>query len=226
MFLTGRREIHKPPAEYQRRLTLAGGLNRHNEPNFRIVWGWSRMDWIYSLRTHSYHLAPRYIVRPNRWYIEQWLPPERYGTPESWARAQTEKEDNYARSFELCGPYPRRGDYEMLLMLELPHANGCKQVSTDEYFGCLSCGGARFLQLSDFVIDNVVRLVERSRDVSERVRYNETLSQADREARTWEEDADDIIRDAQPVYELRPHVFLGHNNSLKEKFSKELINAS
>lgn len=206
MILTGSREIHTPPREYQQRLTKAGGLNRHGEPNFRIVWGWSRKDWLYSLKTHSYHLAPRYIVKPNRWYIEQWFPSEHYGTPSTWASVQSDKEENYAKSFSLCGPYPARGDYEMLLMLELPHAVGCKQLTTDEYFGCLSCGGARFLQLSDFVIDHIVWLVERSRGLSARTRYNAVLEDAERQDAAWEADADDIIRDAQPAFDLTPHV--------------------
>src|ERR1019366_7496654 len=40
------RETHDTPAEVARELALAGGLNRFGEPNYRAVWGWSRLDWI------------------------------------------------------------------------------------------------------------------------------------------------------------------------------------
>ena len=32
--------------EAARALALAGGRNRFGEPNYRAVWGWSRLDWI------------------------------------------------------------------------------------------------------------------------------------------------------------------------------------
>src|SRR5690242_15144526 len=40
------RETHEAPLSLQLRLAHAGGLNRFGEPNFRAVWGWSRLTWI------------------------------------------------------------------------------------------------------------------------------------------------------------------------------------
>ena len=40
------RESHRAPASVQRRLRLAGGINRYGEPNYRAVWGWDRLGWI------------------------------------------------------------------------------------------------------------------------------------------------------------------------------------
>ncbi len=40
------RRTHDAPADVARELALAGGCNRFGEPNYRAVWGWSRLDWI------------------------------------------------------------------------------------------------------------------------------------------------------------------------------------
>src|SRR3989442_13782429 len=40
------RETHETPESVRRRLRLAGGINRYGEPNYRAVWGWSRLTWI------------------------------------------------------------------------------------------------------------------------------------------------------------------------------------
>ena len=40
------REAKEAPADIQERIARAGGSNRFGEPNFRVVWGWSRLSWI------------------------------------------------------------------------------------------------------------------------------------------------------------------------------------
>src|ERR1700676_2954059 len=40
------RETHRAPASVARRLEIAGGVNRFGRPNYRAVWGWSRLGWI------------------------------------------------------------------------------------------------------------------------------------------------------------------------------------
>lgn len=40
------RETHEAPASAQQRLARAGGTNHYGEPNFRVVWGGSRLTWI------------------------------------------------------------------------------------------------------------------------------------------------------------------------------------
>src|ERR1700686_234547 len=37
------RETHRAPASVARRLEIAGGVNRFGRPNYRAVWGWSRL---------------------------------------------------------------------------------------------------------------------------------------------------------------------------------------
>ena len=40
------RETHEAPAAICERIARAGGTNRFGEPNFRVVWGGSRLAWI------------------------------------------------------------------------------------------------------------------------------------------------------------------------------------
>ena len=89
------REQHIAPGWVTRQLTLAGGLNRYGEPNYRIVWGWSRLGWVGGLwndfTTEGCLLrsvvelrhVPLYLPF-DRWHLERWCPPELYGSEYSW----------------------------------------------------------------------------------------------------------------------------------------------
>ena len=111
------RETHDAPADVARELVLAGGLNRFGEPNYRAVWGWSRLDWIggkWEDRDASGALVrevvelrrePKYTPH-NRWHIERWMPPESYGSPEQW-RAETIEIEN-GRSIPGAGAVSHR----------------------------------------------------------------------------------------------------------------------
>jgi hypothetical protein len=211
MITVGLREQHEFPKEYQQRLTQAGGLNRFGDPLFRGVWGWSRLDWLYSAKTRTYSLAPKYITRASRWYIEQWLPPEKYGTPATWYNLQTDKIDGL--SYDLLGPYPTRGDHECLLMLETPHREGCDSVAIDQYDGCLSCRGGRFIEPTSFIVDQITRLVERSRNRSERDRMNDTKDLMENWSKDFDNEADDRIKDSQSSFNSQTVFMSGPSKS-------------
>src|SRR5258708_38492345 len=86
------RETHEAPASIQERVARAGGLNRLGEPNFRVVWGGSRLAWIGGRwtdrdadgsgirETIELRRVPKYIPH-DRWHIERWTPPELYRSP-------------------------------------------------------------------------------------------------------------------------------------------------
>ena len=40
------RETHEPSESVAQRLAACGGRNRFGEPNYRAVWGWSRLGWV------------------------------------------------------------------------------------------------------------------------------------------------------------------------------------
>ena len=162
------RETHQAPAGVARELLLAGGGNRFGEPNYRAVWGWSRLDWIGGkwedrdaggalLReVVELRLEPKYTPH-NRWHIERWLPPESYGSPEQWHTETNEIENG--RSIAALGPYPSRGDYEHCFTVEGPHGE--------------------FVQLTPAVARHIAGAIEASRGVA-RSKSREALDERTR----------------------------------------------
>jgi len=76
-------------------------------------------------------LAPKYKEAGlDRWFLEMWNPPEMYGTPETWiADFSTMVPDHEGMAVRGCdlpggtvieqlGPYPDRGDYEIVMTFE------------------------------------------------------------------------------------------------------------
>jgi len=115
-----------------------GGNNRFGGPNLRVMWSNSRLGWIggkHEDRDESGNLIrevltirrmPKYPVK-NRWIVEQWKPPEFYGSPESWFRKTTEFDEG---NIPQLGPYPYRGDYQLVSTLETA-AGEFEQLSID-----------------------------------------------------------------------------------------------
>ena len=179
------RETHETPAHVCDRIARAGGRNRFGEPNFRVVWGGSRLAWIGGRwtdrdahgnvirETIEMRQEPKYIPI-NRWHIERWMPPESYGPPEEWL-ARTVEVENGIRVPAL-GPYPSRGDYEHCFALE--SANG------------------EFIPLSPAACDWVVRAVEWARRQERRSSGSAIASREERRERDWDRAADDALDEA------------------------------
>jgi hypothetical protein len=98
------------PPEFQAEVTERFGVNRFDEPNFRIVWGQTEMTTVAGL--HGYEERLLCSGAPC-WNILRWIAPEVYGTPESWYAA------NYDELTKLCllGLYPEKGRYEVAVPL-------------------------------------------------------------------------------------------------------------
>jgi hypothetical protein len=198
------RETHEAPASILKRVACAGGLNRFGEPNFRVVWGGSRLAWIGGRWTdrdaHGNVLreaielrrAPKYFPH-DRWHIERWLPPEAYGSPEMW-RAQT-TEIECGISVPALGPYPSRGDYEHCFML----------------------AGSRgeFIALSPAACDWIVSAVEWARRQPRIARRAAVAMRESRRALDFERTADDLFDDAAPAFHARPFVSLASSASAR-----------
>jgi hypothetical protein len=87
------RESKQAPESVERAVTQAGGLNRYGEPNFRVVWGRSRLAWVGGKWRNTnaqrelvrevieLRQEPKYVPH-DRWHVERCLPPEAYGSPE------------------------------------------------------------------------------------------------------------------------------------------------
>lgn len=163
------------PKDIQARLTQLGGKNRFDEPNYRIVWGPSRLHWIggkfeaaeFGLAHIGTHLAPKY--GSDQWVLERWMSPEFYGGKEEWKRAFTKRIDGV--EIDVLGPYPSRGDYEEVTSFDpLP----------------LTC---RFVEYMHDV-------VERSRNFSHWERRAAILAREEKKDKDWDSYADDVLDDA------------------------------
>ncbi len=193
--ITVLRETHEAPASVQERLARPGGWNRFGEPNFRVVWGGSRLGWIggrwtdrdadgNTLRERiELRLEPKYLPF-DRWHIERWCPPEMYGTPREWYERTLEIEDG--RNVAALGPYPSRGEYELAFTLQGPRGE--------------------FVQLTPTVVERCARLIEFARGTP---RCTARAALYEREART-ERDSDawafDVLDDAVPALHGAPFV--------------------
>jgi hypothetical protein len=177
------RESYEASLPVARALALAGGYNRLGEPNYRAVWGWSRLDWIggkWEDRDPATGRLLREIVElrrepkyapHNRWHIERWMPPESYGSPEAW-RAQTVEIVN-GRSIPALGPYPSRGDYEHCFTLEGPHGE--------------------FVQLTPAVARHIARAIETSRGISSAKRKKALDERSRREEKEYDAHAEAVL---------------------------------
>jgi hypothetical protein len=181
------RETHEAPASVQQRIRRAGGENRYGEPNFRVVWGGSRLTWIGGRWTDrdahdnlirevvELRQVPKYLPA-HRWHIERWMPPEFYGSPELWYEQTCEVEDGVR--IPALGPYPARGEYEHCFTLE---------TATGE-----------FIPLNPAACDWIARAIEWSR---RQPRQAKRLALAAREAaraRNFDRAADEVLDDAFP----------------------------
>ncbi|MFZ0582495.1 MAG: hypothetical protein WA785_12200 [Candidatus Acidiferrales bacterium] len=181
------RETHDTPLEVQERVLRAGGANHLGEPNFRVVWGSSRLTWIggrWTDRDANGNLVresiemrrvPKYLPT-ERWHVERWVPAESYGSPEEWYERTTETEDGIR--IAALGPYPSRGEYEHCFTLEG------------------ACG--EFIPLTSAACDWIVRAIEWSRRQAPRERRGAIAAREARKARDWDRDADNLLDDAGP----------------------------
>ena len=174
------RETHDAPNDVARELALAGGRNLFGEPNYRAVWGWSRLDWIGgkwedrdpangALLREVVELRrePKYVPH-DRWHIERWMPAESYGSPAEWY-SQTFEIAN-GRNVHALGPYPSRGDYEHCFTLEGPRGE--------------------FVQLTSAAARHIARAIEVSRSAPrsrKRQSLDERARREEREYEAWAE---------------------------------------
>ena len=196
--ITVTREQHEAPEAVRRRLEVAGGQNRFGEPNYRAVWGWSRLAWVggkWEDRNAAGELVrecvelrrvPKYAPY-DRWHIERWLPPEAYGSPRAWYAQTVERTDGLAAaSIPALGPYPERGEYEHCFTLE--DSRG------------------RFVQLTPTVAEYIAQAIEAGRRASaadRRTAIEERERRSELEYDNW---AWDVLDSGCPAFHGLPFV--------------------
>lgn len=174
------RETYEPPLDVRERMARAGGLNWLGEPNFRVVWGGSRLAWVGGKWTD--HDANGHVVRScselrqipkylptDRWHVERWMPPEAYGSPDNWWMQTMDSESG----IPALGPYPSRGEYEH----------------------CFTLQGAKgeFISLSPAACDWVVRAVEWARRQPRTAKRTALEAREIRRESNWERTADSFL---------------------------------
>jgi hypothetical protein len=193
------RETKRAPVDVADRVTRAGGRNLYGRPNFRVVWGWSRLTWIGGKWTDrdaygnvvrevvELRRVPKYLPH-DRWHLERWLPPALYGPPEHWYAHTAEYADAPSRGFGIpaLGPYPREGEYEHCLTLEGPRGE--------------------FLPLSAAAVEWLIRAIEFSRALPPGVRRRALLDREAKKDTEFESWAYAMLDDAVPAFHAQPFV--------------------
>lgn len=113
------RENKSCPQEFVDFLIRIGGLNRYGQPNFKLTWGQTDTKHLYGQMEGGYcgqHVRFKYHGIP-AWHLEQWEPPEYFGSPEDWYA----KSWDAATQLHTMGDYPFRGDYVCRILFYTKH---------------------------------------------------------------------------------------------------------
>jgi len=171
-------ERNLPPEAFQERLTALGGLNRYDQPNFRIWWAAYGADIGSYVAGGAWSVDEATFVGYRRlltasgeacWSLFQWNPPECYGTPESYYVQNYDE----ATGLQTLGGYPYEGRWEVLYNLRWHEiVNGKLQLFT--------------MPLSTWLFDQVIPIIIKAKELSYekgRAAYLE-MRQADEDRKT------------------------------------------
>lgn len=112
-------ERNQCPEEFAQRLAEIGGLNRFNEPNFKLYWGQTETyraggEWAGNGQVTFCGYRDLLVgMNDPGWLLMQWQPPEKYGTPESYYFANYDE----GTGLQILGEYPYSGRYETVIPL-------------------------------------------------------------------------------------------------------------
>lgn len=178
--LLGSRERLQAPAEYQEILTKNFGLNRYDQPNFKLVWGQTETQL--AATKEGYQEIPMCGNKPC-WCVMKWTPPEAWGTPETWFYQNFDKETGLS----LLGPYPDRGKYiEILPLMNTEYIEGRTIIES--------------LPLSHIIMDMVVPLIVKAQNVSLRTIQQNRRDEEEAKERALSAMIRDRILDACPSF--------------------------
>ncbi len=188
------KEVHDCPREVQAHINRKLGLNRFDEPLYRVVWGWNRLDWVagkiarlddhgtFLREDYGIFLEPKYDYLGyeglNRWILERWYAPEEYGSRESWQYETTEIEG--FQEFQALGPYPDRGNYELVQVIEDTHGT--------------------FVQLEQEIVDYLIWACQASREVQASKRKQRLQEEQERQEAERRALYSDVFDDAAPAF--------------------------
>jgi hypothetical protein len=189
----------RPDPRFQKLIDRKLGVNQFDEPLYRVIWGWNRLEWIgglmsrydesgrFKFEEYGLFMEPKYSYladQCNRWIVEKWIPPEMYGTREAWE--QDTAEINGMEETQALGPYPDRGDYELSFVLKDNKTGG-------------------FIQLCDQLVSDVVDVAQASREISAAKRRQYLEEQELLKEENFRKEVSDVWDDAAPAFGGRPN---------------------
>lgn len=208
--ITVTREQHAVPPEIQDVLTRAGGVNFFGEPNFRAVWGYSRLGWMAgkwvdrypdgSVKRECFQLrqVPKHLPQIwNRWIIESYRPPAFYGSKWLWDFQTRVKDPDGLGVLPALGPYPSRGDYEHSQTLEKACHECCNLYRAGDEHAIANCEHWEFVQLTSHVARKIAKMIMLCRDANNAEIKAANEAQAAREMAFEDMAADEIIDSAK-----------------------------
>ena len=198
------------PRWLQEKLTNIGGKNPFGEPNFRVIFGRNRLAWHGGLlsdydasgniirRTVTCRLEPAYPEFVNRWLFECWLPPEAFGSEESWERDTVVWMEG--QRVETLGPFPKRGDYDLCMVLQTPLKGQCAKQG-----GC-TCGECyAFIQLTETAAMGILKAAMATRDIPLQLRQLARKTEEEKKKQAVEDRLMAKFEDQKPAFET-PHI--------------------
>jgi hypothetical protein len=152
--MTDRREINVCPEYFQERLTHVGGVNKYDEPNFKLVWAQYETyvaGGVWSVDEQYFRGYRRLLLGSGEpcWALLQWHAAEEYGTPESYYVSNLDPDTG----LQILGEYPYGGRYELLY-----HLRWNEMIDGKLTF--------HTMPLNNYVIDTVVPIILLAKDVS------------------------------------------------------------
>lgn len=196
------------PDEYQARLTREGGVNRYDEPNFRLVWGQTetfRAGGLWTPPGEPTFLGYRDILIGSNepvWILQQWQAPEKYGTPESYYVFNLDETTN----LQTLGEYPYSGRYETVLPLRYTEVVGGRLV-------------VETMSLSSLLIDLIVPIIRDSQALTYARRRALMLLEKDRQDKAMLDRIESRLADSMPAYgqSARSSAYLECNSVVQKK---------
>ncbi len=187
------RETHETPEWVNQLTRTIGGVNVFGEPNFRIVWGWNRLCWMGGLfedrnpetkelirAVFEMRREPTYWMNPERWHLEIWVAPSKYGSPEDWYSSTKVVHPSIPFvTLAGLGPYPSRGEYECAFTFETRAGEFARLTPERVSFVCglfrLSRGKSREDMRADRAKHEQHKAAARDREFDEVLTFDEAF---------------------------------------------------
>ena len=197
------------PPEIASLLRRVGGENRFGDPNFRLIWGQTevyRAGGAWEVEGQPSFRGYRDLLcgfGEACWILQQWNPPESYGTPASYYAQNLDLQTG----LQILGEFPYRGRYQTVLPLVRRVMVNGKLVS-------------EMIPLCPIMLEISILTVKESQAIS--LIRRKAIFEARREAKHQADvkQIDDIISNARPQFgEIRSSSYLSCQSEIQRRMA-------